>query len=190
MGGAAAHNANPTEAFNYTLRLCAPLSQPCGDSSSASACQSKGAEHFPIGYFHQRPRIFNVELVLTFTDGASCSDELDRTTTVTFVCGDDALGDSFPVFEGESQKCVYEFSWRTKHACGDGLRPTEPVECAAAYNGVTYDLSLLRRTGATNWLARNLNSSAEEYDFYINVCSPLTGKQPAGCVGAAVCQVW
>lgn len=130
--------------------------------------------------------------MLTYEGGSACGVN-KRSTYIRFVCAPGVpIGQ--PEYIGETGKCVYAFEWRTSKACGDGLKPTSPLQCVTTHDDVLYDFNILRKQpGAQppNWLAVNSDGEAEKakYNFYLSVCEPLHAyKGMGGCAGAGICQ--
>eukprot|EP00730_Choanoeca_flexa_P018085 TRINITY_DN8777_c0_g1_i2.p1 TRINITY_DN8777_c0_g1~~TRINITY_DN8777_c0_g1_i2.p1 ORF type:complete len:1236 (+),score=285.93 TRINITY_DN8777_c0_g1_i2:513-3710(+) len=183
--------ANDNE-YQYSLRVCGVLATKC-NGELASGCQHKPGVSTSIGSFTTAPYFSDGDLVLTYVDGSSC-DTGSRSTHIRFIC-DTGVATGKPEYIGETSTCVYEFEWRSVHACGQGLKPTQPLQCVVEHDGELYDFNLLRKVAdasPANWLAINADAEAEKanYDFYISICEPLHSfKGIAGCAGAGICQI-
>eukprot|EP00045_Choanoeca_perplexa_P017875 m.269550 g.269550 ORF g.269550 m.269550 type:complete len:2501 (+) comp17662_c0_seq1:233-7735(+) len=182
--------ANDNE-YQYSIRVCNQLATKCGNEY-ASGCQHKEGVQTSIGTFKKAPFFKDGDIVLTYEDGTVCG-ENKRSTSIRFICAPD-VDVGRPEYVGETTKCVYEFEWRTSKACGQGLTPTAPLQCAVEHDGVLYDFNILRKqpnAEPPNWLAVNSDGDAEKekYDFYLSVCEPLHAyKGMSGCAGAGICQ--
>ncbi|GAB1300523.1 Cation-independent mannose-6-phosphate receptor [Apodemus speciosus] len=120
-----------------------------------------------LGKFVSSPTKEKGHIQLSYSDGDDC--------------GNGDL-ESAPVLRDEgSDGCSYEFEWHTAAACV--LSKAEGVNCTVldAQAGFSFDLSLLtKKNGA-------YKVEAEKYDFYINVCGPVSVDSCPSNSGA--CQV-
>eukprot|EP00049_Salpingoeca_infusionum_P000834 m.42710 g.42710 ORF g.42710 m.42710 type:complete len:2590 (-) comp10724_c3_seq2:42-7811(-) len=182
----------------YDVAVCNTVS--CPGTSNAAACQTTGTASYSLGQFLNKPVLGTSEdgtVSLTYTEGSSCPDK-QRSSHITFKCPEEGVEEG-PVYEGETQKCEYEFTWYTNNVCPNQMIPRERLACSIENpnTGTVYDLHRLARANTLdNWLARNSAELAEsdKYNFFINVCRPLATKQfdngeiGEECRGAGVCQ--
>ena len=102
--------------------------QVCGGSnntgclgSNIGACQVKQLDptsNWTIGQPNKILYYYDGMLNLTYVNGKECSNNVKRTTHITFLCSETAVDDGIgvPEFEKENH-CVYNFRWFTKYAC-------------------------------------------------------------------------
>ncbi|EDQ91968.1 uncharacterized protein MONBRDRAFT_35769 [Monosiga brevicollis MX1] len=183
--------------YSYLLHVCGDLAETCQPGvGTAGACQKKSGSAHSLGHFTRAPYFKSGELVLEYTDGDSngCGDGMTRGTVINFECAPE-VDEGTPYYVGETNQCQYEFTWRTKYACGSsGLEPITPLECAVNHKGITYDFGELRRMATDdppNWVAYNEENVSEKdkYVFDINVCGSLNHFAGMGaCLGASMCQ--
>eukprot|EP00911_Craspedida_sp_UC1_P002414 UC1_evm2s1801 len=193
--GTAPNTADDGTPYSYTMRPCAHVTS-CGGKSQVGACQSKGTRHWSMGKFVQAPVVEGGALRMRFRNGDTCHGKYKRSAEVTFVCDSDA-GEGAPAFVAETDECIYEFEWKTSHACPVSV--SAPVDCFIRNprTGAEYDLTVLTKTGTQKpWLALDTQKEDQrgKYEFLLNVCGPLTstltGQALGPCAGAAGCQTW
>ncbi|XP_049445309.1 cation-independent mannose-6-phosphate receptor isoform X1 [Epinephelus fuscoguttatus] len=175
--------------FRFYLNVCHKVIQT-GDAAgcpvNASICAvDKQHGAISLGSFLSSPQKTKIgnDIRLVYTEGSFCKNKKTRIQTIlTLKCKTGDL-ESAPVLRSiSSDECVYELEWYTAAACvlsktqGDNCKVEDPQA------GFSFDLSPLTKPKGGFY---NLTSGS--YDYYINVCGPVT---VAGCPDkAGACQV-
>eukprot|EP00056_Hartaetosiga_gracilis_P018264 m.10245 g.10245 ORF g.10245 m.10245 type:complete len:2602 (+) comp6558_c0_seq2:88-7893(+) len=192
--------------YKYKIGVCEEVQ--CGSGGKTSAvCQTQGGNSWSLGQFNEKPVLTSNGLYETFslsyTHGDECSGK-KRSSRVVFECERDETNHGV-YFEGETTTCEYEFTWLTDVVCPSKSIPHHDLTCAISdpKTGRVYRLDKLIRNNhaAENWLARNEaaaddnSNSGSDFQFYLNVCRPLSPRQIDNgvldevCRGSGVCQV-
>ncbi|XP_075410409.1 cation-independent mannose-6-phosphate receptor isoform X1 [Tenrec ecaudatus] len=135
----------------------------------AAVCSvDKNGRSKNLGKFLSSPTKEKGNIVLSYSEGDDCSRGRKIRTNITLVCKPGDF-ESAPVLIGFGDSgCFYEFEWRTAAACV--LAKTEGENCTVVDSqaGFSFDLSpLMRKNGA-------YTVETEKYEFYLNVCGPVT----------------
>uniref|UniRef100_I3KFD8 Insulin-like growth factor 2 receptor n=1 Tax=Oreochromis niloticus TaxID=8128 RepID=I3KFD8_ORENI len=162
----------------YYLNVChkvVPTGRAAGCPVDAAMCAvDKNNRTVSLGSFLSSPQKTKIgnDIRLVYTDGGFCTKNKTRIKTMlTLKCKPGDL-DSAPVLLGvTSDKCVYELEWYTAAAC---------VEDPQA--GFSFDLSPLSKPRGGFY-----NLTKGIYQYYINVCGPVTVSSCPEKAGA--CQV-
>ncbi|XP_060907562.1 cation-independent mannose-6-phosphate receptor [Labrus mixtus] len=180
---------SPEPDSRYYLNVCHKVLQTGGAVGcpvNASICAvGKTGNAISLGSFSSSPQKAKIgsDIVLVYTDGDFCSDKKTRIQTIlTLKCKTGDL-ESAPIIRSVSDDgCVYEMEWYTAAACvlskmqGDDCKVEDPQA------EFSFDLSPLTKANGGFY-----NLSRDSYDYYINVCGPVTA---AGCPAkAGACQV-
>ncbi|XP_052025662.1 cation-independent mannose-6-phosphate receptor isoform X3 [Apodemus sylvaticus] len=173
-----------SEKMYFFINVCHRVLQEgkaknCPEDAAVCAVDKTGSKN--LGKFVSSPTKEKGHIQLSYSDGDDCGNGKKMSTNITLVCKPGDL-ESAPVLRDErSDGCSYEFEWHTAAACV--LSKTEGVNCTVldAQAGFSFDLSLLtKKNGA-------YKVETEKYDFYINVCGPVSvGSCPAN---SGACQV-
>ena len=158
------------------------------DGSRTAVCQinKKGLKNKSCGDANHRTiRYADRKLTLIYKNGDTCSNGVKRRTIINFRC-DPTVDVGTPTFVDE-EHCHYFFDWKTRHVCESRKPGTCSTTILVNKRTVSYDLSVLTKTG-TNWIALNSLEEAAGYMYYINVCGAVSTQYKA-CDGAAVCEV-
>ncbi|XP_029327247.1 cation-independent mannose-6-phosphate receptor [Mus caroli] len=138
----------------------------CPEDAAVCAVDKNGSKN--LGKFVSSPTKEKGHIQLSYSDGDDCGSDKKISTNITLVCKPGDL-ESAPVLRAvRSDGCFYEFEWHTAAACV--LSKTEGENCTVldAQAGFSFDLSLLtKKNGA-------YKVETEKYDFYINVCGPVS----------------
>ena len=131
-------------------------------------------------------RYADKKLTLIYRNGKRCHNGISRTTIINFLC-DPTVEIGKPTFV-EEQHCHYFFDWTTRHVCPS----RKPGTCSVIDNKkkLTFDLSVLTKTGKNYWIALNNLKTATGRTYYINVCGEVSMPQYKECRGSAVCEVY
>lgn len=173
----------------YYLNVChkvVPTGRAAGCPVDAAMCAvDKNNRTVSLGSFLSSPQKTKIgnDIRLVYTDGGFCTKNKTRIKTMlTLKCKPGDL-DSAPVLLGvTSDKCVYELEWYTAAACvlsktqGDNCKVEDPQA------GFSFDLSPLSKPRGGFY-----NLTKGIYQYYINVCGPVTVSSCPEKAGA--CQV-
>ncbi|XP_006882881.1 PREDICTED: cation-independent mannose-6-phosphate receptor [Elephantulus edwardii] len=161
-----------------------------GCPETAAVCAvDKNRRTKNLGRFVSAPIRDKENIRLSYAEGDDCGRGKKIRTNITLVCKPGDL-ESPPVLSSFGDMgCFYEFEWHTAAACV--LARTEGENCTVldAQAGFSFDLSpLTKKTG-------DYKVETEEYDFYINVCGPVTmaacGSNSGACqVAKSDSKVW
>ncbi|KAF6114200.1 insulin like growth factor 2 receptor [Phyllostomus discolor] len=172
-----------TEKKHFFINICRRLlreGRARGCPEDAAACSVVKNEVKSLGKFISSPTKQKGSIQLSYSDGDDCGDNKKIQTNITLVCKPGDL-ESAPVLRAAREDgCFYEFEWHTAAACV--LSRTEGDNCTVldAQAGFSFDLSPLTKKDG-------YKVETEQYDFYINVCAPLS---PGPCPpGTGACQV-
>ncbi|XP_041831231.1 cation-independent mannose-6-phosphate receptor [Melanotaenia boesemani] len=157
----------------YYLNICHKVIQAGGAAGcpeEASICAvDKNKTATSLGSFLSSPQKTQIgnDIKLVYTDGSLCHNKRIQ-TILTLKCKPGDL-ESAPVLRSVSaDQCVYELEWYTAAACvlsktqGDNCRVEDPQA------GFSFDLSPLTKPDGGYYNLTNGN-----YEYYINVCSPV-----------------
>ncbi|XP_062406227.1 cation-independent mannose-6-phosphate receptor [Sardina pilchardus] len=170
---------------SYYLNVCKSLVPQSGSwacPSSAAACLRTTDDHYvSLGEAKTELQWDKTVLVLKYTDGQLCPDNVSkRTTTIRFKC-EKNKEDSEPMFMLAQEECAYTFYWPTAAACP--LSASEHGECRVTNpaTGHEFDLNSLSQEGGYTVYDRQDPKKM----IRLNLCSEIKN---AGCAdGAAVC---
>lgn len=160
-----------SEKRNFFINVChrvlqAGKAKNCPEGAAVCAVDKSGSKN--LGKFVSSPTKEKGHIQLSYSDGDDCGNDKKITTNITFVCKPGDL-ESAPVLRAAGPDgCSYEFEWHTAAACV--LSQTEGENCTVldAQAGFSFDLSLLtKKNGA-------YKVETDKYDFYINVCGPVS----------------
>eukprot|EP00042_Codosiga_hollandica_P059240 m.908301 g.908301 ORF g.908301 m.908301 type:complete len:2204 (+) comp60100_c0_seq3:1210-7821(+) len=170
------HNATQyvtTSQYSYQLALCTslPANGLCTTTNATtSACQTSLSSNVsvPIGLLNRNLTFVDGVVKLQYTGGAPCHNGVNRTTEIVFTC-DPSVPVGQAAFVGETQHCLYSFTWATSLVCSNVTR----YECTAVDTSTNqmYDLSQLSLSDR-NWLATSANDT-NSTAFYLNICRSL-----------------
>ncbi|CAN7989555.1 unnamed protein product, partial [Ixodes hexagonus] len=145
---------------------------------AVAMCLRQGTESISLGDIRDPTlRLVDDVAIMTFRDGSPCKPQVSWSSTIRFICNEDA-GEGEMQFDWvDIDTCVYNFAWETAHACPK-VRATD---CSIVEDGVHIDLSPLSRSkDDTPWTALGAPDGDGNQTFYINVCREI------GAAGAAV----
>ncbi|XP_077977392.1 cation-independent mannose-6-phosphate receptor-like [Glandiceps talaboti] len=167
----------------YFLNVCGDVlsSDPSTPNCPAGSagCVTGTSDVKSLGKYHDSPVIDGNNLKLTYTEGSICHDSIKITTVITFICSPGNLESGPSLIRIAEGGCVYEFEWRTAAACPLSKKTGDDCKIVDEDAGLSFDLSKLSSS--------TLTVTSGHYEFYINVCQPVTGID--GCdVNAAACQ--
>ena len=160
--------------------------------TNSTVCQEKldGAKRYSLGdIFKQTLRFADRHLTLTYEHGDQCSNKLNRTTIIMFIC-DYHVDKGQPVFTTE-EYCFYYFEWRTKYACAPSRRTGTQCRVEGP-NGLRFDLSeLVRMNNQSNWVGLDGETSSSDRKIFLNVCGGLNVRDETRQCDrtAAVCMI-
>lgn len=178
--------AADAESQRFYLNVCHKVIQTGGAAGcpeDAAICAKDKNKAINLGSFLSSPQKTKVgnDIRLVYTNGDVCSRKIRIQTILTLKCKPGDL-ESAPVLRSVSSGgCVYELEWYTAAACV--LSKTQGNNCKVQdpQAGFSFDLSPLSKPDGGYYNVTNGN-----YDYYINVCGPVTAaKCPAK---AGVCQ--
>ncbi|XP_014444729.1 cation-independent mannose-6-phosphate receptor [Tupaia chinensis] len=173
-----------TEKKHFFINVCHRVlqggeAQGCPEEAAACAVDKNGSKN--LGKFISSPTKEKGNIQLSYSDGDTCGQDKKIKTNITLICKPGDL-ESAPVLRTSGDDgCFYEFEWHTAAACV--LSRTEGENCTVfdSQAGFSFDLSLLtKKNGA-------YRVETEKYDFYINVCGPVSASPCPPDAGA--CQV-
>ncbi|XP_070706018.1 cation-independent mannose-6-phosphate receptor [Pempheris klunzingeri] len=161
-----------SDKYTYHLSICGGLQKGvCTGKDTGietvSSCQVDGDSHKIAGMANQLLSYVGDQLILNYTNGATCHKIYQRSTEIYFTCHPDKHPGE-PEFIRETPDCTYLFSWPTALAC----IPVKTTSCS--YNdgqGHSYDLSPLAMD-SRNWEVEPSTDDTSK-QFYINVCRSL-----------------
>ncbi|XP_053769591.1 cation-independent mannose-6-phosphate receptor [Desmodus rotundus] len=172
-----------TERKHFFINICHRLLREGGARGcpeDAAACSVVKNEIKSLGKFISSPTKQKGNIQLSYSDGDVCGDNKRIQTNITLVCKPGDLESAPALRAAREDGCFYEFEWHTAAACV--LSRTEGDNCTVldAQAGFSFDLSPLTKKDG-------YKVETEKYDFYINVCAPLSlgSCQP----GSGACQV-
>ncbi|XP_007943478.1 cation-independent mannose-6-phosphate receptor [Orycteropus afer afer] len=150
----------------------------CAEDAAVCAVDKNGRSK-NLGRFLSSPTKDKGNVQLCYSDGDACGRGKKIKTNITFVCKPGDF-ESAPVLRsfGDSG-CFYEFEWHTAAACVLARAEGENCTVLDSQAGFSFDLSPLAKTSG-------YKVETEEYDFYINVCGPVTLNS---CENSGACQV-
>ncbi|XP_037376580.1 cation-independent mannose-6-phosphate receptor isoform X2 [Talpa occidentalis] len=160
-----------TEKKHFFINICHRVLQQgqargCPEDAAVCAVDKNGSKN--LGKFVSSPTKEKGSIQLSYMDGDDCALGRKTATNITLVCKPGDL-ESAPVLRSsEDDGCFYEFEWHTAAACV--LARTEGANCSVfdSQAGFSFDLlPLMKKNGA-------YKVETEKYDFYINVCGPVT----------------
>ncbi|XP_041660412.1 cation-independent mannose-6-phosphate receptor [Cheilinus undulatus] len=180
---------SPEPDRRYFLNVCHKVLQTgsaVGCPVNASICAvDKDGKTISLGSFTSSPQKTKIgnDIRLVYTDGDFCSHKKTRIQTIlTLKCKTGDL-ESAPILRSVSDDgCVYEMEWYTAAACvlsktqGDNCKVEDPQA------EFSFDLSPLTKANGGYY---NLTSGS--YQYFINVCGPVTAADCPAKAGA--CQV-
>ncbi|XP_070567815.1 cation-independent mannose-6-phosphate receptor-like [Ptychodera flava] len=181
----------PVGKYKYLINVCGPLvgeSGPCDGSQGVGSCQTQDANKVDAGKFNQNLRFEDGLLVLNYTTGKKChNDVYERATLLQFTCDQSETGSGRIEFLNETTDCTYVFMWYTHHACP----PYQVVSCSYRDdNGIQYDLTPLAKLSENYMVIPSVPTYKKE-TFYLNVCRSLLQKPGLGCTyEAAACLMY
>ncbi|XP_061560975.1 cation-independent mannose-6-phosphate receptor isoform X1 [Phycodurus eques] len=173
----------------FYLNVCHKVVQAGGAAGcpeNAAICAvDKEHKMINLGSFLSSPQKTEKgnDIRLVYTDGDFCSHKTTKIQTIlTLKCKPGDL-ESAPVLRSvSSDRCVYELEWYTAAACV--LSKTQGDNCKVEdlQAGFSFDLSPLTKADGGYY-----NLTNDNYDYYINVCGPVTAATCPEKAGA--CQV-
>ena len=153
--------------------LTLPLPDSAGTNSTVCQAKLDGATRYSLGDISKQTlRFADRHLTLIYEHGDQCSNKLNRTTIIMFIC-DYHVDKGQPVFTTEYY-CFYYFEWRTKYACAPSRRTG--TQCRVeGRNSLRFDLSeLVRMNNQSNWVGLDGETSSSDRKIFLNVCGGLT----------------
>ncbi|XP_049613817.1 cation-independent mannose-6-phosphate receptor isoform X2 [Syngnathus scovelli] len=159
----------------FYLNVCHKVVQAGGATgcpeSAAICAEDKEQNMISLGSFLSPPRKTEKgnDIRLVYTDGDFCSKTTRIQTILTLKCKPGDL-ESAPVLRSvSSDRCMYELEWYTAAACV--LSKTQGDNCKVEdlQAGFSFDLSPLTKANGGYY-----NLTNDNYDYYINVCGPVT----------------
>ncbi|XP_037100637.1 cation-independent mannose-6-phosphate receptor [Syngnathus acus] len=159
----------------FYLNVCHKVVQAGGATgcpeSAAICAEDKEQKMISLGSFLLPPRKTEKgnDIRLVYTDGDFCSKTTRIQTILTLKCKPGDL-ESAPVLRSvSSDRCMYELEWYTAAACV--LSKTQGDNCKVEdlQAGFSFDLSPLTKANGGYY-----NLTNDNYDYYINVCGPVT----------------
>ncbi|XP_023074848.1 cation-independent mannose-6-phosphate receptor isoform X1 [Piliocolobus tephrosceles] len=160
-----------TEKKHFFINICHRVLQEdkargCPEDAAVCAVDKNGSKN--LGKFISSPTKEKGNIQLSYSDGDDCGHGKKIRTNITLVCKPGDL-ESAPVLRTSGEGgCFYEFEWHTAAACV--LSKTEGENCTVfdSQAGFSFDLSpLTKKNGA-------YKVETKKYDFYINVCGPVS----------------
>ncbi|XP_004449849.1 cation-independent mannose-6-phosphate receptor isoform X2 [Dasypus novemcinctus] len=156
---------------HFFLNICHRVLQEgqakgCPEDAAVCAVDKSGSKN--LGIFLSSPTIDRGNIQLSYSEGDDCDQNRRIRTNITLVCKPGDL-ESAPVLRNaEDNGCFFDFEWHTAAACV--LSRTEGENCTVfdSQAGFSFDLSLLKKKNGGHKV------ETEKYDFYLNVCGPLT----------------
>ncbi|KAI5938484.1 Cation-independent mannose-6-phosphate receptor [Manis javanica] len=173
-----------TEKKHFFLNICHKVlqeGQARGCPEDAAVCSVDKSEFKNLGKFISSPTKEKGNIQLSYSDGDDCGKNKKTQTNITLICKPGDL-ESAPVLRTSTEDgCFYEFEWHTAAACV--LSKTQGENCTVfdSQAGFSFDLSLLTKKNGSYKI------ETKKYDFYINVCGPVSGSPCQQDSGA--CQV-
>ncbi|XP_072299395.1 cation-independent mannose-6-phosphate receptor [Eucyclogobius newberryi] len=177
--------AADAESKRFYLNVCHKLIQTggaAGCAEDAAVCaKDKNNKAISLGSFVSSPQKTKIgnDIRLVYTNGDVCSHKTRIQTILTLKCKPGDF-ESAPVLRSVSSGgCVYELEWYTAAACvlsktqGDDCKVQDPQA------GFSFDLSPLSKPNAGFY-----NLTGGNYDYYINVCGPVTAATCPAKAGA------
>lgn len=175
-------NTNPDDKNRFYINVCHEVLQrggAVGCEEDAAICAVDSGKNKNLGKFLSPPKLVGDHIVLEYTEGSVCAEKKRIQTNIVLICSPGNL-ESPPILK-HSDDCLYEFEWNTAAACvlskteGDNCRVSDP------HVGFYFDLSPLTKK------TESYSVAADQYDFYLNVCSNVT-QEPCD-PGSGACQV-
>ncbi|KAL4699646.1 hypothetical protein H8957_000590 [Semnopithecus entellus] len=160
-----------TEKKHFFINICHRVLQEdkargCPEDAAVCAVDKNGSKN--LGKFISSPTKEKGNIQLSYSGGDDCGHGKKIRTNITLVCKPGDL-ESAPVLRTSGEGgCFYEFEWHTAAACV--LSKTEGENCTVfdSQAGFSFDLSpLTKKNGA-------YKVETKKYDFYINVCGPVS----------------
>ncbi|XP_071800837.1 cation-independent mannose-6-phosphate receptor-like [Asterias amurensis] len=167
----------------YYINVCRPVNSVTSEThfcpgGPIGACQTTSDDKaFNMGYVQAVPEAAqDGSLSIHYVNGDICHGQYHRSTRINFECSDTP---GSPVFQLETERCEYIFSWQTPAACP--LKRVLGAECKVQVPNFEfeYDLSALHNEQADYVV------SVPPYEYRINVCGPLVHGE-GDCTGADV----
>eukprot|EP00055_Hartaetosiga_balthica_P006556 m.20764 g.20764 ORF g.20764 m.20764 type:complete len:2603 (-) comp5284_c0_seq1:1579-9387(-) len=151
----------------YHIGLCSKAKFCAGNDAVCTEKKvSQGVANSELSYNQD-------SLFLTYLHGDSCVDGRKRSTTIKFVCDENADGSSGPSVVHDDG-CLLELEWKVATACPQQF---ENIDCIA-YNGIKrYDLTRLLDP-TSNYNAEDVS---KHLTFHINICRPVVLDRIQGC---------
>ena len=155
----------------YTVHVCGAVTSTnaCGNNAGGCVQPSTGNAQ-SIGLNNSALIYSDVSLELTYTSGASCPNNQQRSTVIQFVCNTRA-GNGQPALVTDDG-CTTIVRWETAYACAS--RESIPCVYLDPNTGLTYDLSPLAQS-ASNFATNDSQSPAQ---FAVSVCHSLLPTPP------------
>ncbi|XP_068926465.1 cation-independent mannose-6-phosphate receptor [Petaurus breviceps papuanus] len=138
----------------------------CPEDAAICSIDDQGFKN--LGKFVSSPIKNKENIQLSYSDGDNCGQNKKIATIITLICKPGDF-ESAPVLRNSGDNgCLYEFEWHTAAACvlskteGDNCRVTDTQA------GFSFDLSPLTKKNGDYFVG------TEKYNFYINVCGPVS----------------
>ncbi|KAL3881276.1 hypothetical protein ACJMK2_027732 [Sinanodonta woodiana] len=160
---------------SYFINICNDIlleGQAVQCHPDSSICYKDGATVKNLGRYTQSP-VYDPSsktIQLNYTNGDFCSNDKHIQSIITFNCkpGDLQTG---PVLTRKSDDhCFYEFQWYTAAACILGRKKGSNCKVYDDDAGYNFDMSRLTMPSGSYYQTKD-----GVYDYFINVCGPLTG---------------
>ncbi|XP_077408147.1 cation-independent mannose-6-phosphate receptor [Vanacampus margaritifer] len=172
----------------FYLNVChkvIPAGGASGCPENAAICaEDKEHKMISLGSFLSPPQKTEKgnDIRLVYTDGDFCSKTTRIRTILTLKCKPGDLESAPVVRSVSSDRCVFELEWYTAAACV--LSKTQGDNCKVEdlQAGFSFDLSPLSKPDGGFY-----NLTNDNYEYYINVCGPVTAANCPERAGA--CQV-
>lgn len=109
---------------NFTLGICSSsvgkeLEDKLSDTTGAYYVDHNKPDHFiSIGEYSSKPRFTGKKLTLTYENGDTCPNGVDKKSTlINFICDKEVPTKAQVSFVGQLHNCSYFFEVRSVHAC-------------------------------------------------------------------------
>ncbi|KAG8444174.1 hypothetical protein GDO86_009380 [Hymenochirus boettgeri] len=178
-------DANPAAVKNYFfINVCHKVLQQGnakGCDVDAAICSVGSEEKKSLGKFLSPPVKVRDGIQLVYSGGSLCAKDKQIQTIITFVCKPGDLASPPVLKSSDTAGCLYEFEWHSAAACVMSKAEGDDCKVFDSQAGFSYDLSPLKKSSG------GYHTSANHYNFEINVCENLSESKCADNAGA--CQV-
>ncbi|XP_013417456.1 cation-independent mannose-6-phosphate receptor [Lingula anatina] len=185
----AGHSDEQDEA-QYFINICNDVlrqgeAAQCPEHSAVCMIPKDGSAQ-NLGSYVQNPVYQSNHIVLNYTGGDDCASGGKKHSIITFICRPGDLQSAPTLIRKSADLCFYEFEWQTAAACALGRKLGTDCKVYDDDAGFSFDLNRLKLTGEKAFY----NVSHDHHDYFINVCSPVTGTKcnQGQHANAGVCQ--